>query len=159
MSGNKILCLGSCGKSANVFTSCSQSPAFLQAFSLQSRIMKVVYPCLLSCCQCFTSSAPAEHISLYAMAAFSRSNHTDSLHDGSPNLCSVMHHASPRRISSDSLLMRGKWWHYHYYYLWLILLCRCVRHFKKQIKMESLLITKQNKKARLASLWFLLQSV
>lgn len=58
--------------------------------------MEVVHSCLRSCCQCFASSAPAEHISLYAMAVFSKSNRADSLHDGSPNLCSVMHYASPR---------------------------------------------------------------
>lgn len=62
-------------------------------------------------------------------------------------------------ISSDSLLMRGKQWHHYYYYLWLILLHRCVRHFKKQIKMESLLTTMQSNKAQLASSQFLLQSV
>lgn len=58
--------------------------------------MKVIHSCLQSCCQCFTSSAPVEHISVCAMAVFSESNHADSLHDGSPNLCSVMHCASPR---------------------------------------------------------------
>lgn len=74
-------------------------------------------------------------------------------------ICAVsctMHHQEG--ISSDLLLMRGKQWHY-YYYLWLILLHRCVRHFKKQIKMESLMITVQSSKAQLASSWFLLQSV
>lgn len=69
--------------------------------------------------------------------------------------CTMHHHEG---ISSDSLLMRGKRWHY-YYYLWLILLHRCVRHFKKQIKMESLLIAVQSSKAQLASSWLLLQSV
>lgn len=53
--------------------------------------------------------------------------------------CTMHHH---KGISSDSLLMRRKKWHY-YYYLWFTLLHRCVRHFKKQIKMESLLITMQ----------------
>lgn len=69
--------------------------------------------------------------------------------------CTMHHHEG---ISSDSLLIRGKHWHYCYY-LWLILLRRCVRHFKKQIKMESLLATMQSSKAQLASSWFLLQSV
>lgn len=97
ISGDKIHCLDFCGKkAANIFTSCSQYPAFLQAFSLQNRIMKVIHSCLWGCCQCFTSSALDEHISLCAMAVFSKSNCADSLCDGSPNLCSVMHCASPQ---------------------------------------------------------------
>lgn len=69
--------------------------------------------------------------------------------------CTVHHHEG---ISSDWVLMRGKQWQC-YYYLWLILLHRCVRHFKKQIKEVSLLITMQSSKIQLASSWFLLQRV
>lgn len=69
--------------------------------------------------------------------------------------CTVHHHEG---ISSDLVLMRGKQWHC-YYFLWLILLHRCLRHFKKQIKKVSLLITMQSSKAQLASSWFWLQRV
>lgn len=67
--------------------------------------------------------------------------------------CTVHHHEG---ISSGSVLMRGKQWHC-YYYLWLILLHRCVRHFKKQIKEVFLLKNMQSSKAQLASSRFLLQ--
>lgn len=70
--------------------------------------------------------------------------------------CTVHHHEG---ISSDSVLMRGKQWHCCYYYLWLILLHRCVKHFKKQIKEVALLITMQSSQAQLASSWFLQQRV
>lgn len=68
--------------------------------------------------------------------------------------CTMHHHEG---ISSDLLLMRGKGWRY-YCYLWLTLFRRCVRRFKKQISMESLLISMQSSKAQLVSSWYMLQS-
>lgn len=89
---NTILYFNSHGQTTNVFVSSSQ---FCKLLVSRAELWKL-YILVRSCCQCFTSSAPAEHISLYTMTVFSKSNHADSLHDGRPNLCSVMHYASPR---------------------------------------------------------------